>query len=201
MTKTYGRLDLLFNNAGLAEPDPNATPSTVSVELASKILAINTLAPIELTKAFLPLLKSTLAFKEKALVESLSSSSSSDTPNPSTSTELKSQLRSHPLVRVVYVSSSMASIRAVANATAPSYRASKAALNMYVRCFAFEAPDIAFLLLHPGWVQTDMGSRGNRTPPLDVVTSIKKCLGVINKMSLDKSATAIESFDGTTWPW
>jgi len=169
VTEKYGRLDMLLNNAGLAEPDPQATPTSVSKELALKVLTTNTIAPIEITKAFLSLLRATLHYNDN--------------------------------VRVAYISSSMGSIGALANAYAPSYRASKAALNMYVRCFAFEVPELAFALIHPGWVQTDMGKRGNRMPPLDIKSSIKGCLKVIQNMHKTKSAKAIEAFDGTTWIW
>eukprot|EP00493_Phyllostaurus_siculus_P000796 UN00801 len=44
-----------------------------------------------------------------------------------------------------------------------SYRISKAALNMCIRCFAAEYPDIIFNSVNPGWVQTDMGSIHNIT--------------------------------------
>ena len=42
-------------------------------------------------------------------------------------------------------------------AMATSYRCSKAALNMLTACFAIQHPHVTFLMVHPGWVQTDMG--------------------------------------------
>jgi NAD(P)-dependent dehydrogenase (short-subunit alcohol dehydrogenase family) len=57
-----------------------------------------------------------------------------------------------------------------------TYRASKAALNMLGRCFAARHPDCAVLLLHPGWVRTDMGGPD---APLDVATSVRGLADVL----------------------
>lgn len=38
-----------------------------------------------------------------------------------------------------------------------AYRCSKAALNMGARKLAFDDPALTVLLLHPGWIRTDMG--------------------------------------------
>jgi len=104
-------------------------------------------------------------------------------------------------VRAVYISSSMGSLGATCNSNVPTYRASKAALNMYIRCLSFEHPHIAFMPLHPGWVQTDMGKRGERMPPTTVEKSIDGCLKQIGKCVVETASKTMYSFDDTTWVW
>jgi NAD(P)-dependent dehydrogenase (short-subunit alcohol dehydrogenase family) len=56
------------------------------------------------------------------------------------------------------------------------YRASKAALNMLAIGFAARHPDRRVLLMHPGWVKTDMGGEN---APLDIPTSVRGMADVI----------------------
>ncbi len=37
---------------------------------------------------------------------------------------------------------------------------------MLTKNLAIEVEDVAFLTLHPGWVDTDMGAAGGRRPPV-----------------------------------
>lgn len=59
-----------------------------------------------------------------------------------------------------------------------SYRASKAALNTLARSFALRhrAEDFGVLLMHPGWVRTDMGGAN---ADIDVETSVTGMADVI----------------------
>jgi NAD(P)-dependent dehydrogenase (short-subunit alcohol dehydrogenase family) len=52
------------------------------------------------------------------------------------------------------------------------YRASKAALNMLTRCFhqRHQHDGSTILLMHPGWVKTDMGGKD---APVDLATSVE----------------------------
>jgi NAD(P)-dependent dehydrogenase (short-subunit alcohol dehydrogenase family) len=52
------------------------------------------------------------------------------------------------------------------------YRASKAALNMLTRCFyqRHQHDGRTILLMHPGWVKTDMGGKD---APVDLATSVE----------------------------
>ena len=73
--------------------------------------------------------------------------------------------------KLAFVSSRMGSIGDNDGGGYYSYRASKAALNAAVKCLSIDlAPKgLAALLLHPGWVQTDMGGAGAPvTPPVSV---------------------------------
>jgi len=49
---------------------------------------------------------------------------------------------------------------------ATSYRCSKSALNQLMKCFALSIPEVTFLAVSPGHVQTDMGNASGRTAPL-----------------------------------
>ncbi|XP_009984155.1 PREDICTED: uncharacterized oxidoreductase C663.06c-like, partial [Tauraco erythrolophus] len=59
-----------------------------------------------------------------------------------------------------------------------SYRCSKAALNMLTRCQAlgYREHGVLCAVLHPGWVQTDMGNSVGERPPVMVDTSVRGML-------------------------
>lgn len=86
-------------------------------------------------------------------------------------------LRKSSQAKAVYISSTLGSISANYGNLA-AYRCSKAALNMLVTTFAKDVTDVTFLALSPGWVATDMGSAGGRTPPLQPHESIAGMLKV-----------------------
>jgi NAD(P)-dependent dehydrogenase (short-subunit alcohol dehydrogenase family) len=61
------------------------------------------------------------------------------------------------------MSSGQGSIADNENGVAPVYRASKAALNMFMKGFAARrGKEYALLLLAPGWIKTDLGGPGAR---------------------------------------
>ena len=64
--------------------------------------------------------------------------------------------------RVINISSGLGSMSSSPRFSTTSYQCSKAAVNMLTKCFAYDAKDIIFVAMHPGWVQTDMGSAKNR---------------------------------------
>lgn len=74
---------------------------------------------------------------------------------------------------VLSISSQLGSISENNSGDHNGYRMSKAALNMWNRSFAAENKEITAVVLHPGWVKTDMG--GEKAP-----TSIEEsCRGII----------------------
>jgi NAD(P)-dependent dehydrogenase (short-subunit alcohol dehydrogenase family) len=156
-------IDLLILNAGTVEPNPAASIADLDRAEALHILHTNSLAPILLANALIPRLNAAQTARggEVETVE-MDKNAGSDGPKDPKDVKLEHTKGMHrpkkvdrpTHVRVVFVSSSMGSIGACCNSNAPSYRASKAALNMYIRCFAFQYPHLAVMPLHPGWVQT-----------------------------------------------
>ena len=80
-----------------------------------------------------------------------------------------------------------------------AYRASKTALNMLTVAMKNELAErgVAVLLLHPGWVQTDMGGAH---APIDVQTSVNGMMQRIKELNLENTGTYVQ-FDGTPVPW
>ena len=56
---------------------------------------------------------------------------------------------------------------------------------------------VAVLLLHPGWVQTDMG--GNRAP-INANTSVDGMMERIAELTVEQTGAYVQ-FDGTPVPW
>ncbi|XP_041314706.1 C-factor-like isoform X4 [Pyrgilauda ruficollis] len=83
-----------------------------------------------------------------------------------------------------------------------SYRCSKAALNMLSKCqsLAYKEHGILCVALHPGWVQTDMGSSAGHTPPVTVDDSVQGMLKVLSSLS-EKDTGAFLDWEGKVVPW
>ncbi|XP_055008830.1 C-factor-like [Boleophthalmus pectinirostris] len=79
------------------------------------------------------------------------------------------------------------------------YRASKAGLNMLTACAAFEfqKEEILFIVLHPGWVKTDMGTAD---ADIDAHESVQGMLQVINSLT-EKHNGAFLDYKGQSIPW
>jgi NAD(P)-dependent dehydrogenase (short-subunit alcohol dehydrogenase family) len=76
------------------------------------------------------------------------------------------------------------------------YQCSKAALNMYTVCFATELAksNIFVTLLHPGWVQTEMGGQ---EAPLSVEQAAKNIIECITSMKDEHYGKLIDSTSGS----
>ncbi len=59
--------------------------------------------------------------------------------------------------KMICITSQMGSINDNRSGGYYAYRMSKAALNMFVKSFSVDYPQITSLVLHPGWVRTEMG--------------------------------------------
>lgn len=80
-----------------------------------------------------------------------------------------------------------------------NYRASKAALNTNARSFAVRHTDrdYGILLLHPGWVRTDMGGA---EADLDVETSVDGMVAVIEAFAGRRDVAYLD-YRGETLAW
>ena len=124
----YGRLDVLINNAGVlldAELGQPASICDATPDVIRQTLEINTVAPIAIINAVLPLMN---------LVDD---------------------------ARIVNISSGMGQMSGMGSQYA-GYRISKAALNAMTLIYSLELDPQKFKInaVSPGWVRTDMGTRG-----------------------------------------
>jgi NAD(P)-dependent dehydrogenase (short-subunit alcohol dehydrogenase family) len=102
--------------------------------------------------------------------------------------------------KVVTISSSMASLALTKAANSTSYRCSKAAVNMLIVCFAKQFPDTIFAMVHPGWVQTDMGGAAGRTADISVEESAGGIVQVLEGLSTQQSGSFLD-WQGRQLPW
>ena len=100
---------------------------------------------------------------------------------------------------VANITSQMGSIDDNKSGGSYAYRASKAAQNMISKSLTVDlAPSkIIILCLHPGWVQTDMGTM---SAPITTLTSVSGLLDVIQKSDLSQSGQFI-NYAGKVLPW
>ncbi|MCY0096068.1 SDR family oxidoreductase [Hoeflea ulvae] len=122
-------IDILINNAGIIGPERQSVLD-MDFDGFARTLAVNTLAPLAVSQAFLPHLER------------------SSSP------------------RILTVSSWMGSL-SHAKSDRIAYRASKAAVNKVMQGLAtdLQPRGIAVVMLHPGWVRTDMGGAGADIAP------------------------------------
>ena len=100
---------------------------------------------------------------------------------------------------IVTISSHMGSIADIQTTGSYYYRSSKAALNAAMKSLSIElrSKNIGVLLLHPGWVQTDLGGK-NAT--LTTKQSVLSMHDVIEQFSIEKTGKFIR-YDGFPMPW
>jgi NAD(P)-dependent dehydrogenase (short-subunit alcohol dehydrogenase family) len=95
-----------------------------------------------------------------------------------------------------FMTSILGSIASNAGGGVDLYRASKAALNMLAVNFAIRHKSNPVLLLHPGWVRTDMGGP---SAPVDVETSCRGLADLIEQPQ--KPGIRYLDYKGQTLPW
>lgn len=109
------------------------------------------------------------------------------------------KLRAGSARRLVFVTSQMGSIADNSRGGVYAYRASKAALNAAVRSLAFDLDAQGFfvLLVHPGWVRTDMGGPN---APCSVEDSISGMMALIERADPRQSGEFLNYRDEVL-PW
>lgn len=78
-----------------------------------------------------------------------------------------------------------------------AYRCSKAALNMAARKLACDDPDLTVLLIHPGWMKTDMGGPEADLPVADAARGIAARIAEARP----KDSGTFQTWNGTPVAW
>ena len=97
--------------------------------------------------------------------------------------------------KVLNISSGMGSVSQTLQSgryNAVSYRCSKAAQNMLTACFALQFPQLTFVMIHPGWVQTDMGGAAGRTADISIEESVAGIYRVFSSLTPANSGTFLD---------
>jgi NAD(P)-dependent dehydrogenase (short-subunit alcohol dehydrogenase family) len=100
---------------------------------------------------------------------------------------------------VVSLTSRVGSIQDNTSGGSYAYRASKAALNAITKSLAIDLAEEGFtcVVLHPGWVQTDMGGA---SAPLPTDQSVAGMLRVLEGLSQEDSGGFFD-YTGESLPW
>jgi short-subunit dehydrogenase len=101
---------------------------------------------------------------------------------------------------ILVISSRMGSISDNDSGRSYAYRASKAALNCVMRSFAIDvkAEGIHVMLIHPGWVKTDMSGENGL---IDVQTSVSGMFKQAEDQFSKSHADILHRFDGDVIAW
>ena len=115
------------------------------------------------------------------------------------SQKLKENIMSGNDKKIIFISSQMGSIDDNYSGGYYFYRTSKSALNSAAKSLSIDwkADAISVLMLHPGWVRTDMGGSNAK---LDIDTSVSKMLDVINSLDMGKTGTFL-NYEGKKLEW
>jgi len=109
------------------------------------------------------------------------------------------QIEKGQIKKIINLTSKMGSIEDNTSGGSYIYRSSKTALNMIIKSLSFElAPrGISTIVIHPGWVQTDMGGPNGLINAQQSVSGMRK---VIDKLTLADSGKFF-AYDGKVIPW
>ena len=86
--------------------------------------------------------------------------------------------------KLFHITSQLGSIADNTSGSYYFYRISKAALNMFNKSFSQDYPNITSIVLHPGWVRTDMGGKNAPVAPEQAAKMLSDLI-----LRLDKAST------------
>lgn len=101
--------------------------------------------------------------------------------------------------KIVTLTSAMGSIADNASGGSYAYRSSKAAINIVMKSLSIDlAPrGITCVVVHPGWVRTDMGGPDGKLTPAQSVTALRKLIAGLQP----DDAGRFFNYDGKIYPW
>lgn len=99
--------------------------------------------------------------------------------------------------RLIAITSRLGSIGANDAGGQYAYRSSKAALNAAWRSLALDHRGVIAVVLHPGWVKTDMGGAGAPVSPKESIAGMRR---VIARLTPADSGRFF-NYDGAAIPW
>jgi NAD(P)-dependent dehydrogenase (short-subunit alcohol dehydrogenase family) len=101
--------------------------------------------------------------------------------------------------RIVTLTSRMGSIEDNSSGGSYAYRSSKAGVNAVMKSFSIDlAPrGITCVVVHPGWVRTDMGGAGGKLAPAESVKALRSLIESLKA----KDAGKFYNYDGSELPW
>ena len=101
--------------------------------------------------------------------------------------------------KFAFVTSKMGSISEMASSVAPTYRASKAALNALVKATSIEygPQGMTAFVMHPGWVKTDMGGSNADIEPSVSIAGMRRVIANANADANGK----FFNYDGSEIAW
>jgi len=100
---------------------------------------------------------------------------------------------------ILTITSRMGSIDDNTSGGSYPYRSSKAAVNMVVKSLSLDlAPrGITCVLLHPGWVRTDMGGSSGKLTPAESIGELRRLIAKLGP----KDSGKFYNYDGNEIPW
>ncbi|KAK6639276.1 hypothetical protein RUM43_007548 [Polyplax serrata] len=165
-------VNVLINNAGISSKFSRI--ALVKVEQMIETLKVNTIAPVMLVKAYLPLLKKA-AVKNAHLPMGVSRAA------------------------VINISSILGSVENNIDGGYYPYRCSKAALNAATKSLSIDLKNDNILVtsVHPGWCKTSLGGKN---APMEADDSVMQILDSIKKLQEKDNGSFIQ-YNGIHLPW